>query len=134
MNHYKLILPEHLNHDGFLFGGNMLKWIDEFAYITASQDFPENRFVTVALDNVSFRHAVTGGEIIRFEVNRHHIGRTSAQYNVRVFGTRRHSCPDTILFETKITFVAVDRNGHKQEIQHKDTGDAAPSGVSTGED
>lgn len=118
MNHYKLILPEHLNHDGFLFGGNMLKWIDEFAYITASQEFPDNRFVTVALDNVAFHHAVTGGEIIRFEVTRHHLGRTSAQYNVRVFGTRRHSCPDTILFETRITFVAVDREGHKQTIQH----------------
>jgi hypothetical protein len=40
MEYYKLILPEHLNHHGKLFGGNTLKWIDEFAYITASQEFP----------------------------------------------------------------------------------------------
>lgn len=116
MEHYKLILPEHLNHDGFLFGGNMLKWIDEFAYITATQDFPGNKFVTIALDNVSFRHPVAGGEIIKFEVTRHHTGRTSVQYNVRVFGTRRHSCPEAILFETRITFVSVDASGDKQLI------------------
>jgi acyl-CoA hydrolase len=117
MDHYKLILPEHLNHDGFLFGGNMLKWIDEFAYITANQEFPGNRFVTIALDNVAFHHPVTGGEIIRFDVNRVRLGQTSAQYNVKVFGTRRHACPETILFETRITFVAVDREGRKQPVK-----------------
>lgn len=117
MEHYKLILPEHLNHDGMLFGGNMLKWIDEFAYITASREFPDNRFVTVALDNVAFHHAVAGGEIIRFVVELNRLGKTSAQYNVRAFGTRRHSCPETILFETRITFVAVDEAGHKREIR-----------------
>ena len=116
MDHYKLILPEHLNHDGFLFGGNMLKWIDEVAYITANQEFPGNRFVTIALDNVAFHHPVAGGEIIRFDVSRTRMGQTSVQYKVKVFGTRRHACPETILFETRITFVAVDREGGKQPI------------------
>jgi acyl-CoA hydrolase len=48
MEHYKVILPAHLNHYGYLFGGHMLQWIDEFAYITANQEFPGNNFVTVA--------------------------------------------------------------------------------------
>jgi acyl-CoA hydrolase len=116
LDHYKLILPEHLNHDGFLFGGNMLKWIDEVAYITANHEFPGNRFVTIALDNVAFHHPVAGGEIIRFEVNRARLGRTSVQYKVRVFGTRKQTSPETILFGTHITFVNVDNEGKKQLI------------------
>ena len=36
---YKLVLPEHLNQYGFLFGGNLLKWIDEVSWM-ASLDFP----------------------------------------------------------------------------------------------
>ena len=116
MDHYKLILPEHLNHDGFLFGGNMLKWIDEFAYITANHEFPGNRFVTIALDNVAFHHPVAGGEIIRFEVNQSRLGSTSVQYKLKVFGTRRAACPETILFETHITFVNVDHRGKKTGI------------------
>jgi acyl-CoA hydrolase len=116
LDHYKLILPEHLNHDGFLFGGNMLKWIDEFGYITANHEFPGNRFVTIALDNVAFHQPVAGGEIIRFDVTRYRLGRTSVQYEVRVFGTRRQACPETILFETRITFVNVDNGGKKQPV------------------
>ncbi len=116
MDHYKLILPEHLNHDGFLFGGNMLKWIDEFAYITANHEFPGNRFVTIALDNVAFHHPVAGGEIIQFDVTRSKLGTSSVQYKIRVFGTRRQASPETILFETHITFVNVDGQGKKQAI------------------
>ena len=114
MEHYKLILTEHLNHHGYLYGGYMLKWIDEFAYITANQEFPGNNFVTVALDNVVFRQRVNGGEIVRFAVERTHMGNTSVQYGVKAFGTRRQARPDDIIFETKITFVAVDENGNKQ--------------------
>lgn len=116
MDHYKLILPEHLNHYGHVFGGNMLKWIDEFAYITANQELPGNNFVTVALDNVVFRKAVQSGEIVRFVVERGKLGTTSVQYNVKAFGTRHHTQPDEILFETRITFVAVDEQGQKKEI------------------
>jgi hypothetical protein len=39
------------------------------------------------------------------------------QYGVKAFGTRHHSLPDDIIFETKITFVAVDENGNKQTIK-----------------
>jgi acyl-CoA hydrolase len=49
MHHYKIVLPEHLNDYGFLFGGNLLKWVDEIAYIRVSLDLPERKFVTVGL-------------------------------------------------------------------------------------
>jgi acyl-CoA hydrolase len=117
MEHYKLILPEHLNHHGYLFGGYMLKWIDEFAYITANQEFPGNNFVTVALDNVVFRQRVNSGEIVKFLVERAHLGNTSVQYAVKAFGTRHNARSDDIIFETKITFVAVDTDGNKQVIK-----------------
>lgn len=117
MEYYKLILPEHLNHQGKLFGGNTLKWIDEFAYITASQEFPGNNFLTIALDNVVFRKAVALGEIMRFEIILNYLGRTSVQYNVRTFGTRENANVDEVLFETRITFVAVDKEGNKTPIK-----------------
>ena len=116
MEHFKLILPEHLNHHGKVFGGNMLKWIDEFAYITANQELPGNTFLTIALDNVVFRKGVTMGEIVRFDVRRFNLGRTSVQYNVKAYGTMHNSQPDEILFETRITFVSVGADGNKKEI------------------
>jgi acyl-CoA hydrolase len=117
MEHYKLILPENLNHHGYLFGGYMLKWIDEFSYITANQELPGNNFVTIALDNVTFRKRVNLGEIVKFVVERTHLGNSSVQYAVKAFGTRSHAEPSDVIFETKITFVAVDEQGNKQTIK-----------------
>lgn len=31
MENFTLVRPEHLNHHGYLFGGVLLKWVDEYA-------------------------------------------------------------------------------------------------------
>lgn len=116
MEHHKLVLPEHLNNHGSLFGGYLLKWIDEFAYITASLDHPGNRFVTVALDDVAFRHPVECGQILCFSVKLGKLGTTSIEYQVEVFGGRDPTAQMPILFATSITFVNVDEHGNKQPI------------------
>ena len=95
----------------------MLKWIDEFAHITANKELPGRNFVTIALDNVMFRKAVRVGEIIRFVVERARLGTTSIQYNVKAYGTRCDAESGEVLFETRITFVSVDENGKKKPIQ-----------------
>lgn len=120
MDHFKLVLPEHLNHHGKLFGGHMLKWIDEFSYITANLDFPGNRFVTIALDNVEFRHGVENGEILRFAIEQERLGNSSVHYQVSVFGTRRHDQADAVLFETRISLVNIDESGTKARIARDD--------------
>ncbi len=115
MDHYKLVLPEHLNHYGNLFGGNLLKWVDEFAYISANLEFPGNQFVTIALDNVEFRHGVSNGEILKFSTVCTHVGNSSVKYNVQVLGIRHRTA--AALFETNITFVNINSEGKKQTIQ-----------------
>lgn len=116
MNHYKLVLPEFMNDQGALFGGYLLKWIDEFAYITASLDYPGNRFVTISLDNVVFRKPIQIGYILCFVVNESHLGNSSIRYSVEVFNSKEDSEQDELLFETHIVFVNVDESGHKNPI------------------
>ena len=70
MINHKLVLPEHLNHYGYLFGGYLLHWVDEYAYITANLDFPGHRFVTIGLDNVVFRKSIRLGSVLKFDINR----------------------------------------------------------------
>lgn len=116
MDHHKLVLPEHINHYGFLFGGWLLQWIDEFAYITATVEFPGLKFVTVAMADVQFKRRISSGEVLRFAVERARLGRTSVQYRVRAYGLVVNEDPGTVLFETTITFVSVDEAGHKVPI------------------
>ena len=54
---------------------------------------------------------------MRFVITLNYLGRTSVQYNVRTFGTRENGNVDEVLFETKITFVAVDKSGNKTPIK-----------------
>ncbi|MGI9307988.1 MAG: acyl-CoA thioesterase [Gammaproteobacteria bacterium] len=115
MDHRKLVLPEYMNDQGSLFGGYLLKWLDEFAYITASMEFPGNRFVTIALNNVEFRHPIQCGQILRFSVTQTRLGKTSVEYLVEVFGENSDS--NGVLFATTISFVNVTETGAKAPIK-----------------
>jgi acyl-CoA hydrolase len=117
MDHRKLVLPEHLNDQSSLFGGYLLKWLDEFAYITASLEYPGNRFVTIALNNVTFKHPIECGQILCFSVRRKSLGKTSVEYRVEVFGEKDQANDNAVLFATEITFVNVTATGGKTEIR-----------------
>jgi len=116
MENHKLVMPEHLNHFGYLFGGNLLKWVDEVAWIAASLEFPGCRFVTIALDKVEFRKSVREGSILRFEVNIAKQGKTSAGYLVNVYRSALEKADEELIFSTHITFVCVDDSGNKTLI------------------
>jgi len=117
MNHRKLVLPEHMNDQGSLFGGHLLKWLDEFAYITASLEFPGNRFVTIALNNVEFKHPILCGQILRFAVSQVRLGNSSVEYLIEVFGEGSGGAVGQVLFATGITFVNVSESGKKKPIR-----------------
>ncbi len=115
METHRLVLPEDLNHYGFLFGGRLLRWVDEASWIAASLDYPGCRFVTIAMDKVEFRHSVREGTILSIHSERSHLGRTSVTYEVRVrLGKFTGGAP---VFSTHVTFVNVDEEGRKAEIK-----------------
>jgi acyl-CoA hydrolase len=117
MENYKLVLPEHLNHYGYLFGGYLLQWVDEAAWICASLEYPSCRFVTVGMDKVEFRKSVRQGTILRFGVTKGKVGRTSVQYSVQVFSDSLRDGGGEEIFSTTITFVCLDEKGTKAAIR-----------------
>lgn len=114
MQTQRLVLPADLNQYGFLFGGRLLAWIDEASWIAASLDHPSCRFVTVAMNDVQFRHSVREGTILTIDSQQKSIGRTSITYAVRVHDTRNGGIDP--LFATEVTFVNVDEAGEKSAI------------------
>ena len=116
MRSYKLVMPGDLNHYGFLFGGKMLMWVDEVAWMAVSGEYPGCNFVTVGMGEVTFRKSVHPKSVLRFETERRRVGRTSVTYRVEVF--RRHiaSSGEESVFTTDITFVRVDADGAKLPV------------------
>ena len=116
MQHYKIVLPADLNDYGSLFGGTLLKWVDEIAYIRVSLDFPGQHFVTIGLDHVEFKHPIRQGQILCFHCEKSRVGNTSVTYNVKVYRARYQTDSLDTLFENNITFVCVDPQGNKTKI------------------
>jgi acyl-CoA hydrolase len=113
MENHKAVRPEHLNHHGFLFGGYLLQWVDEQAWIAASLDYPGHDFVTVGLDKVEFKKSVRQGSILQFVARRTRRGRTSVTYRIRVL-RGDHKADHRPIFTTQVTLVCIDKDGHKQ--------------------
>jgi acyl-CoA hydrolase len=113
MESFKVVRPEHLNHYGYLFGGFLLKWVDEISWIAASRDYPGCRFVTVAMDKVEFRQSVRQGAVLRFKARRTKEGDTSVQYTVKVYADDLATGAEDAVFSTHVSFVCLDAEGCK---------------------
>lgn len=116
MNTKKLVLHGNLNHYGFLFGGDLLRWIDETGYIAVNCEFPGHEFVTVGLNQVVFHKSIPTGSILEFDTRLVKKGTTSATFNIDVFCKTKN---DELVFTTEITFVAIDKEGNKTIIKEK---------------
>lgn len=120
VDNFKLVLPEHLNHFGYLFGGYLLKWVDEMAWIAATMDYPGFRFVTIGMDKVEFKKSAQKGTILRFNMKRIHEGTTSVRYLVDVIKAHdpklNHPGEEESMFTTVVTMVRVDIEGNKKKL------------------
>ena len=110
-----LVRPEHLNHHGYLFGGRLLEWLDEQAYIASMSHMkPDCNLVTVAIDRVEFKFPVGQGTLLHFRSNLVHVGRTSITLLMRVY---RHALPDDEeIFRAYVTQVCLDNKGKPRSV------------------
>jgi acyl-CoA hydrolase len=107
-------MPGDLNHYGSLFGGRMLAWVDEAAWIAASTEFPHCQFVTIAMDKVEFRQGAGDGTILKINCTLAKKGNSSVTYQVVVTDAKHTS--EIPVFQTKVTFVSVNDQGEKRAI------------------
>lgn len=112
----KWVKPEDLNPNGTLFGGSLLRWIDEEAAIYAIIQLDNPRVVTKFMSEINFVSSARQGDIIELGITATHFGRTSLtlQCEVRNKITRK-----SILTIDRIVFVNVDEDG--RPIPHGQT-------------
>ncbi|AEI13712.1 thioesterase superfamily protein [Flexistipes sinusarabici DSM 4947] len=118
MENFRLVRPEHLNHHGYLFGGVLLKWLDEFGWMAATLDFPGSTFVTVGMDEINFKKRIENGSILRFIIKPQRTGKTSVTYIAKVFTNQAGAQQDEV-FTTKLTFVNIGENGKPAPLPTK---------------
>ena len=73
-----LIMPRDLNSSGYLFGGQLLAWIDETAGIVGKRH-SEMNVVTVAIDNMYFKAGAKVNDMIVLIGRLTHVGHSSME-------------------------------------------------------
>ncbi|MFI7483553.1 acyl-CoA thioesterase [Kocuria sp. M1R5S2] len=104
----KWVKPEDLNANGTLFGGSLLRWIDEEAAIYAIVQLGNQRAVTKYMSEINFVSSAQQGDIIEMGLTATEFGRTSLTMRAQV---RNMITRDTILTIDKIVFVNLDETG-----------------------
>ena len=115
----RVMMPRDTNAFGTIFGGVILSEIDLAAAVEAHHHHP-GRLVTVAMDQVVFKHPVHVGDCVSFFTSTSKIGTTSIRVKVDVWAERRFGKGDNVFVtEAEVTMVAVDDHGHKVPVGTK---------------
>ena len=105
----KLIKPEDLNARNTLFGGALLRWIDEEAGIYAMTKLNSKNVVTKFMSEINFVSSAKQSDIIEIGLKFQKIGRTSITFSCEV---RNVFTKQIIITIDTIVFVRVDRRGN----------------------
>nr|WP_049621186.1 hotdog domain-containing protein [Frateuria defendens] len=104
----KWVKPEDLNPNGTLFGGSLLRWIDEEAAVYVIDQLGNSNVVTKYMSEINFVSSARQGDIIELGIGATGFGRTSItlRCEVRNVITRK-----SILTIEKIVFVNMGVDG-----------------------
>lgn len=102
------VKPEDLNPNQTLFGGSLLKWIDEEAVIYAIIQLKNPHVVTKLISEINFISAPRLGDIIELGIVATHFGTTSLTLKCEV---RNKLTQEAVLTIDKMIFVNLDANG-----------------------
>lgn len=104
----KLIKPGDLNANDTLFGGQLLKWIDEEAGIYAMTKLNNPRVVTKYMSEIDFVSSAKQADVVELGLEFVDIGTTSITFRCEV---RNLFSKKTIILVEKIVFVNIGCNG-----------------------
>jgi acyl-CoA hydrolase len=107
-----LVRSEHLNHQGHLFGGDLMAEIDTVAYCLLRELFGELAFVTRAAE-IRFDRPARLGDAIAFEAALAKIGHTSVTVDVTGKVRRQQICG------ARMVYVNIGPDGLKAPVPRR---------------
>jgi uncharacterized protein (TIGR00369 family) len=106
----QLMNPNHANLLGNVHGGWIMKLVDE-AGALASMRHAQQRVVTVALDQMTFRQPILIGDLVTLTAEVSYVGTTSMEVEVRVVAENPISGHSTHTNTAYLVYVALDDRG-----------------------
>jgi uncharacterized protein (TIGR00369 family) len=112
----ELIMPNHTNHHGTLFGGHALGLMDHAGWVAATR-CARRTMVTVASDRVEFKVPVRAGQLVELVARVTKVGRTSVTVGVDMYAEDVASGDRLLATSGSFVFVAIDDEGNPTPIE-----------------
>jgi acyl-CoA hydrolase len=110
----RVMMPQDANLAGNVFGGTILKMVDEIAYVVATKHTRTN-IVTVSLDRMTFHSPVHIGDLLTLKANVNAVWRSSMEIGVRVEAEDPRTGEIRHTGSSYLTVVALDDSGRPCE-------------------
>ena len=106
----ELVLPQHTNELGTVFGGMVMSWVDIAAAICA-QRHAGKQVVTASVDAMEFRAPVRLGWILQLKASVNNVWKSSCEVGVKVSAENPKSGERFHTASAYVTMVALDGMG-----------------------
>lgn len=106
----EIVLPQHANALGTIFGGQLMSWIDVGAAIAAARH-AGRICVTASIDELHFLAPIKVGHIVNIYAQVTAVHRTSCEVLVSCWGEERTSGSKFLVAKAFLTFVGVNDAG-----------------------
>jgi acyl-CoA hydrolase len=111
----RLMMPTDANIIGNVFGGAIMRYMDEIAAIVAWRHAGKN-VVTASIDRMNFYAPVYVGDLLILKASVNYVGTTSMEIGVRIEAQDPRTRKGTHTGSCYLTYVALDESGKPTPI------------------
>jgi acyl-CoA hydrolase len=106
----EMVMPNHTNPQGSVFGGTVMSWIDIAAAMVAGRhsNLP---VVTAHISDIDFIAPIRMGYYVLIQASMNYVGKTSMMVGVKVTAENPRTGETHVTTKAYLTFVALDTNG-----------------------
>lgn len=109
----QIVMNQHINGDGRMFGGHLVEWIDTVAVVTARRHAGCS-VTTASIDQLQFRHPAHLGDTIVLVGELTHVGNTSMEVRVQTFVENLQG--ERKLINVAYLLMVAVRDGHPTQV------------------
>ena len=106
----EMVLPQHTNALGTLFGGTVLAWVDTAAAICAMRHCRQ-QVVTASIDDMHFLAPIKLGWVVTIKAAVNYVANSSCEVGVRITAENPITGDHNHTASAYATFVSLDENG-----------------------
>lgn len=111
----EMVLPQHTNSIGTVFGGTVMSWVDIAAAICALRHC-RKQVVTASIDAMHFLAPIKLGWIVTIRAAMNYTSKTSCEVGVKIDSENPRTGEKFHTASAYVTLVAVDNEGHPLPI------------------